>query len=87
MADYYALIGRHEGGFVAFFPDLLGCNVFALKMREAVVAARDVLRERLGELERTGQGAPSPSSLLQVWAHPANVDSHAILICTEKIDA
>jgi predicted RNase H-like HicB family nuclease len=82
MADYYAIISQIDGGFVIFFPDLPGCDVYALTMPDAVAEAGKVLGDHLAELQRLGRPAPEPSSLETIRGDPDNADGLAVLIRT-----
>jgi predicted RNase H-like HicB family nuclease len=80
MASYYALIYQHADGFALVFPDLPGCDVYALTMPDAVAEASNALAQRLAEISRSGALAPAPSSLDAIRQDPSNEDSLAVLV-------
>ena len=58
------LPARHGGGYVAFVPDLPGCQSDGETEHEALDNVRDAIREWLACAERKGRPVPEPTSEL-----------------------
>lgn len=55
---YSLAIERHEGGYLAYFPALPGCNTWGVTYEEAINNAREALTVYLESLDELGKPFP-----------------------------
>lgn len=59
---YSLNIEKHEGGYLAYFPALPGCNTWGLTYQEAVNHAREALTGYLETLAENGDPIPEETT-------------------------
>jgi predicted RNase H-like HicB family nuclease len=63
---YSLTIERHEGGYLAYFPALAGCNTWGVTYEEAISNAREALTGYLETLADNGDPIPKETTRARV---------------------